>query len=129
MEEHVQNLMAKFPRVDTLQYALDTLEIERGRLNEAVRAMRALPVSGDDYPEERVKEQTAAWGHIERAIFFLRQAIETRESEDRIQSEQSQKLYEETDQRWREREKREREERRAKSQPGDENDQSRPSEP
>jgi hypothetical protein len=124
MEEHVQHLMAKLPRDNALQYAIDTLEIERSRLNEAVRAMRALPVSGDEYPEDRVKEQTALSGYIEQAIVFLKQAIETRESEEKIQDERAKKRYEETSQRLKELEKQQREERRAMSQLGDEKDQS-----
>jgi hypothetical protein len=87
MEEHVQHLMAKLPRADALQYAIDTLEIEWGRLTEAVRAMRALPITADDYPEKRANEQSAALKNVEQAIVFLRQAVETSEREHQLKTE------------------------------------------
>jgi hypothetical protein len=49
--------------------------------------MRALPVTADDYPEERVNEQSAALHGIELTLIFLRQAIETGESENQLRSE------------------------------------------
>ena len=79
--------MAKLPRADALQYAVATVEIEWGRLTEAVRAMRALPITDDDYPEKRANEQSAALKNIGEAIVFLRQAIETSDSEHQLQTD------------------------------------------
>jgi hypothetical protein len=114
MDEHVKKLMAALPdsvpyrtKSRALQYAIETIEIERSRLVEAVRAMRALPVTADDYPEERANEQRDALHGIELSLIFLRQAVETGERESQIESERGQKIHLETTERF----KREEEER------------------
>jgi hypothetical protein len=76
MEEHAEKLIASIPRADGLEYAIETLEIERSRLVEAIRAMRAMAVNEDDYPGTRVKEQRDSLESIERVLVFLRQAVE-----------------------------------------------------
>jgi hypothetical protein len=64
------------PSVDALRYAIETLEIEKSRLVEAIRAMRAMAVTEDDYPGPRVKEQRDALQSVEQSIVFLHQAAD-----------------------------------------------------
>ena len=45
----------KFP-IGSLDYAFETLEIEKHRLLSAIREMRSLPVTGDDFPIGRIEE-------------------------------------------------------------------------
>jgi hypothetical protein len=106
MDDHVQKLMDALPdtavfgsKSRALQYAIETIEIERARLVEAVRAMRALPVTADDYPEARANEQSAALLGIDLALSFLRQAIETGERVCQIESERWEKRKLETERR------------------------------
>jgi hypothetical protein len=128
MDEHVKALMAALPdtvpyrtKSRALQYAIETIEIERACLVEAVRAMRALPVTADDYPEARANEQSAALDGIELALIFLRQAVETGEQESQLQSERRGKDRLESEERWKceqeEHNQRAREKRAAKDQP------------
>jgi hypothetical protein len=75
MEEHAEKLVGAVPRDEDLRYAIETLEIEQARLIEAIRAMRAMAVSEDDYPGPRVKEQRDACHSVEQVVAFLRQGI------------------------------------------------------
>jgi hypothetical protein len=76
MEENAVKFLASVPSVDALQYAIETLEIEKSRLVEAIRAMRAMAVTEDDYPGPRVKEQRDALQSVEQSIVFLHQAAD-----------------------------------------------------
>jgi hypothetical protein len=76
MEEHAEKLIASIPPVDDLEYVIGTLEIERSRLVEAIRAMRAMAVNEEDYPGTRVKKQRDSLESIERVLAFLRQVVE-----------------------------------------------------
>ena len=87
MEEHVQKLMDALTRATDFQHAIETLEIEQSRLIEAIRAMRAMAVSEDDYPGTRVKEQKDALHNVEQVIAFLRQAVETSRREVNLMAE------------------------------------------
>jgi hypothetical protein len=76
MEENAVKFVASVPSVDALQYAIETLEIEKSRLVEAIRAMRAMAVTEDDYAGPRVKEQRDAPQSVEQSIAFLHQAAD-----------------------------------------------------
>ena len=76
MEEHAVKFVASVPSVDALRYAIETLEIEKSRLVEAIRVMRAMAVTEDDYPGPRVKEQRDALQSVEQSIAFLHQAAD-----------------------------------------------------
>jgi dynactin complex subunit len=57
-------------------YAIETLEIEKSRLIKAIRELRSLPVSGDDYPTGRIDEHKQKLEELERSISFLEREIE-----------------------------------------------------
>jgi hypothetical protein len=75
MEEHAEKLVAAVPQDEELRYSIETLEIERSRLIEAIRAMRAMATTEDDYPGTRVKEQRDLLQGVEHVLEFLRQAL------------------------------------------------------
>lgn len=76
MEEHAEKFVQSVPKDDALESAIETLEIEKARLVEAIRAMQAMAVTEDDYPATRAKEQIDALADIERVITFLRRTID-----------------------------------------------------
>jgi hypothetical protein len=59
-----------------MKYAFETLEIEKHRLLRAIREMRSLPVSSDDFPLERIKEHTELIAELDHAIATLKSGVE-----------------------------------------------------
>jgi membrane glycosyltransferase len=76
MDDLAAKFAASVPYVQALQYAIETMEIEKSRLVEAIRAMRAMAATEDDYPGTRVKEQRDALESVEQSIAFLHQAVD-----------------------------------------------------
>jgi hypothetical protein len=71
--------------ISDLRFTIDTLEIERSRLMKAIRKMRSLPKTEDEYPLSRIRENEAQLAEIETSIVLLRacvrSAIESRQRE------------------------------------------------
>jgi len=59
-----------------MDYAFETLEIEKHRLLRALREMRSMPATGDDLPVDRIKEHTEMIAELDRAIAALKYATE-----------------------------------------------------
>jgi hypothetical protein len=78
-----------------LDYALETLQIEKHRLVRAIREMRAMPVSGDDYPAQRIKDHGENLEAIEIGITLFEGAIESsRIAHERERAESDKRMRE-----------------------------------
>jgi hypothetical protein len=59
-----------------LRFAIETLEIERCRLLKAIRTLRAVPTTGNEYLSYRINEHTACLSEIENGISLIRICVE-----------------------------------------------------
>jgi hypothetical protein len=59
-----------------MRHAIETLEIERSRLLKSIRELRSLPVVGEEYPLDRINENTLCLSEIDSAILLVRDCLE-----------------------------------------------------
>ena len=70
-----------------MKYAFETLEIEKHRLLRAIREIRSMPTSGEDYPLDRIKEHMEMIAELDHAIATLQHAIEAAQRQRELEHE------------------------------------------
>jgi hypothetical protein len=91
MDDRAENPDSVTIPPNSLRYAIETLEIEKHRLSGAIREMRAIPMTGENYPGTRIREHKKSIEDVELAIAVLRNSIEASERIVQLEVERGKK--------------------------------------
>jgi hypothetical protein len=84
MQLETETSVTDFRDVQEMEYATQTLEIERCRLVKAIREMRSVAVE-EDYPAGRIKEHKESLEQIQSAMDLIFRCIEIGSAQRRRQ--------------------------------------------